>query len=74
MAKTTSTVNDKVFPGNIRFCLYLACVAVGIALVIIGFTSEENVRQWLFFAGTLLGIGGPGLSAVNRPRPNSKEK
>lgn len=66
--ENVSVVVDKLLPPKARFILYvLAFVAIAVLLVL-GFISEDQAATWLFFAGSILGIGGTGLAALNRPK------
>lgn len=66
--ENVSIVIDKLFSPTIRFALYVVAFVTIAVLVILGLISEGQAAMWLFFAGSILGIGTSGLAVLNHPK------
>jgi nitrate/nitrite transporter NarK len=71
---STSTVNDKLLPPQVRTIIYLIVVLACVTCLILGVITEDQANNILLLIGTVLGIAGGGLALINRPVENSPKE
>lgn len=73
MSDNVSEVKDKILPSTVRPWIYLCFGVAGLILIIVGVSTQDQVSEWLMFAGTILGIGGNGMATANWPKKKEVE-
>lgn len=64
--KSHSVVEDKVLPPNLRFYLYLACLACLTVMLVYSVIDGQSALAIIL---SIIGIASSGTAVANRPRP-----